>query len=115
LRHEPLHIHGDGGQTRDFIHVHDIAAANEFFAAQSPATGVFNLAHGRATSIRDLAQEICRLTGSHSEIRFGPQRAGDVRHSLAAVEKLRAAGFAPQENFADGLRETVEFFRRRAG
>ena len=113
LRHEPLAIHGDGGQTRDFIHVHDIAAANEFFAAQSPATGVFNLAHGQGLSIRQLADDIRALAGSRSEIVHDPERAGDVRHSLADVGKIRAAGFAPQENFADGLRATVEFFRAK--
>ncbi len=115
LRHEPLVIHGDGGQTRDFIHVRDIAAANDFFATQSPATGVFNLAHGQGLTIKKLAEDIRQLTGSRSEIQHAPERAGDVRHSLASVEKLRAAGFLPTENFETGLRDTVEFFRGKLG
>ena len=112
LRHEPLTVHGDGGQTRDFIFVQDIAAANDFFATRSPATGLFNLAHGKSTSIQQLADNICHLTGSRSEMIHAPERAGDVKHSLASVEKLRATGFAPAASFEDGMKATIESFRR---
>jgi UDP-glucose 4-epimerase len=115
LRHEPLTIFGDGEQTRDFIHVRDIVAANAFFATQSEATGVFNVAYGQRLTIRDLAREIIRLTGSRSHIQHGPERPGDVKHSLASIEKLRATGFEPTGRLADGLAETIAFFRRAAG
>jgi UDP-glucose 4-epimerase len=113
LRHEPITIHGDGEQTRDFIFVQDVAAANAFFATQSPATGVFNVAYGQRITINELATTICRLTGSRSEIRHTAARAGDVKHSMAAIERMQSAGFRPQGNLADGLRTTVEFFRNR--
>ena len=110
LRHEPLTLHGDGEQTRDFIFVKDIAAANDFFAAQPAATGVFNLAGGKSTRIKQLAADIVRLTGSRSETVHAPERAGDVKHSLASVEKLRAAGFAPAASFDEGMKTTIESF-----
>jgi UDP-glucose 4-epimerase len=110
LHHEPITIHGDGEQTRDFIYVKDIAGANVYFATQSPATGVFNVAYGKKITINDLATTICRLTQSRSALQHGPERAGDVKHSMAAVERLRAAGFTPKGNLADGLAATVQFF-----
>src|ERR1017187_1205255 len=89
VKNEPIMIYGDGEQTRDFIYVKDIVAANAFFATQSSATGVFNVAYGQRISINDLATTICRLTGSRSEITHAPERSGDVKHSLAAIDKLR--------------------------
>jgi len=108
---KPITIHGDGEQTRDFIFVKDIAAANAWMATESAATGVFNVACGGKITINDLASTICQLTGSRSEIQHAPERAGDVKHSLASVDKLRAAGFTPRWNFAEGLKATVEHFR----
>lgn len=114
VKNLPISIHGDGEQTRDFIYVKDIVAANVFFAMQSSATGVFNVAYGQKITIKELAQNICALTGSKSEIKHGPERAGDVKHSRAAIDKLHAAGFTPTSNFADGLAATIQFFQSRA-
>jgi UDP-glucose 4-epimerase len=114
LKGETITIYGDGEQTRDFIYVKDIAAANAYFATQSPATGVFNVAYGRKMTINELATTICRLTCSSSEIKYTAERPGDVKHSMAAVEKLRAAGFTPTGNLSDGLAATVAFFQSRA-
>jgi UDP-glucose 4-epimerase len=108
----PITIYGDGAQTRDFIYVKDIAAANAFFATQSTATGVFNVACGQRMTINDLAGTICQLTGSRSEIKHAPERPGDVKHSLAGIDKLRAAGFRPATNFADGLNDTIRWFSK---
>jgi UDP-glucose 4-epimerase len=107
LRNQPITIHGDGAQTRDFISVRDIARANAFFATESPLTGVFNVACGRALSIRELAERILLLTRSTSAIVHGPERPGDVRHSTASLEKLTAAGFAPSVDFDHALRDTI--------
>jgi len=114
VKQQPITIYGDGGQTRDFIYVKDIVAANVFFAMQTKATGVFNVAYGQKITIQELAQQILALTNSKSEIEHAPARAGDVRHSLAAIDKLRAAGFAPTSNFEDGLAATIRFFQDRA-
>ena len=110
LRQEPITIFGDGEQTRDFIYVKDVVAANAFFALESPATGVFNVAYGGRITINDLARRIIELTGSRSEIVHLPERAGDVKHSSAAIDNLTAAGFRPVADFDRGLAETIAFF-----
>ncbi|HYD84409.1 MAG TPA: NAD-dependent epimerase/dehydratase family protein, partial [Opitutus sp.] len=80
LGHQPLTIYGDGGQTRDFIFVKDIVAANVFAATTPGVTGVFNAGYAGQITVLELAQRIIALAGSKSEIRFAPERAGDVRH-----------------------------------
>jgi UDP-glucose 4-epimerase len=111
LADEPLTIHGDGGQTRDFIYVKDIVAANIFAATTPGVTGVFNVGYGGQMTVLELARRIIELAGSRSEIRHAPERAGDVRHSRASVDKLAAAGFRPTGSLEAGLRETLEHFR----
>lgn len=114
VKNEPITIFGDGEQTRDFIYVKDIAAANVFFATQSPCTGVHNVAYGKKITIKELASIICRQTGSRSVIRHAEDRPGDVKHSMAAVDKLRSTGFVPTGNLPDGLKNTIEFFQNKA-
>jgi UDP-glucose 4-epimerase len=113
LKNKPIVIYGDGEQTRDFIYVKDIAAANVFMGTQSRANGVFNVGCGQKITVNLLASEICRLAGSQSVIQHGPERLGDVKHSLAATEKLSTAGFTAPEDFENHLRSTIEFFQRK--
>ncbi len=110
VRNEPITIYGDGEQTRDFVSVQDVVAANVFFATKSAATGTFNIGFGRGIAINELANRIIRLTGSSSSIQHSQERPGDIRHSVADIAKLRAAGFHPTGDFEDRLRQTVEHF-----
>jgi UDP-glucose 4-epimerase len=112
LRDEPIGIHGDGGQTRDFVHVTDIVGALAYAGASADMHGTYNVGYGRSQSILELAQEIIRLTGSRSVIEHLPPRAGDVRHSLASTARLLAAGWQPRSSVSAGLAETVEYFRQ---
>jgi nucleoside-diphosphate-sugar epimerase len=114
VKNEPITIYGEGDQTRDFVYVKDIAAANIFFAMKSAATGVFNVGYGQRITIRELAATICRIADSRSTLQHAAERPGDVKHSLAAVEKLQAAGFDPRGDFQKGLNATVEFFRDKS-
>ncbi|MBQ9501205.1 MAG: NAD-dependent epimerase/dehydratase family protein [Lentisphaeria bacterium] len=107
---EPITIFGDGEQTRDFIYVKDIVAANVFMATHD-LTGVYNIAYGGRITINDLVKLIKEVTHSQSEVVHLPERAGDVKHSMAAVDKLRSTGFVPQFDFDTGMKATVEFFR----
>ncbi len=109
LAGEPLTIHGDGGQTRDFIYVKDIVAALAFAAEQTGLTGVFNAGYGAETTILELARRIVSLAASPSIIRHGPERPGDVRHSRAGVDRLRAAGFQPAGSLEAGLAATLAY------
>jgi UDP-glucose 4-epimerase len=112
LAGEPLTIYGDGGQTRDFIYVKDIVAALVFAATTPGMTGTFNVGYGASTTINDIAQTIIAEAGSDSEIRYEAERAGDVRHSLASVERLSEAGFRPVSNLREGLAATLRYFQQ---
>jgi UDP-glucose 4-epimerase len=112
IRNEPITIFGDGRQTRDFIYVTDVVAANAYFALKSQATGVFNVACGRQLTIADLALTIRNLTKSSSTIDYSPERPGDVKHSVADLNKTQTAGFRPVCGLARGLRTTIQFFRK---
>ena len=111
LRDEPIGIHGDGGQTRDFIHVADIVGALAYAGDSKDMSGTYNVGYGQSQSILALAQEIIRLTGSKSTIEHLPSRAGDVRHSLASTARLLSAGWKPQSTVSLGLAETIAAFR----
>mgnify|MGYP003858110109 CR=1 FL=1 len=111
VKGEDITIFGDGGQTRDFIYVKDIVGALAFAAANPAVAGTYNVGYGRKMTVKELAQEVIRLTGSTSAIEHKPERLGDVKHSLASADKLRAAGWSPQHTVAEGLDATVAYFR----
>jgi UDP-glucose 4-epimerase len=112
IRDEPITIFGDGQQTRDFIYVDDVVAANAFFALKSQATGIFNVACGRQITVTDLALTIRKITKSSCTIDYAAERPGDVKHSLAGIDKMHTAGFRPVCDLAAGLRATIEFFSK---
>ena len=114
LANQPITIHGDGEQTRDFIPVRDIVGALEFAALHPDLSGACNVGYGNSISIRSLAEKIIGLCGSESEIRHEAPRPGDVRHSLADVGKITGAGFKPLSSLEEGLRETISHLRAHA-
>lgn len=109
IQNEDITIYGDGEQTRDFIFVKDIVKAN-VTAARSEMSGVFNVACGGRITINELAEKIIKLTGSTSRIKYAPERAGDVKHSLADIGRLQASGIRPDFDLEQGLKSTIEFF-----
>lgn len=87
----PVQLHGDGGQTRDFVHVTDVVRA--LLAAWTRASveaPVVNVCTGRPTSVRDLADTIAGLLGRQAAIQPSPARAGDIRESLGSTTRLQA-------------------------
>ncbi len=113
LANQPIKVYGDGEQTRDFIFVKDIVAANVYMATHEEYTGVYNVAYGGKQTINELVGNIIKLTSSSSTVEHAEERAGDVKHSMAKVDKLLSTGFKPQYTFAEGLQQTIEFFRNR--
>ena len=111
LRGEDITVFGDGGQTRDFIYVKDIAGALAFAVETPGVTGVFNAGYGGQITINDLASRLIEDAGSPSRLLHGPERAGDVRHSRASADKLRGAGWLPRHSLEEGLARTLEFFK----
>jgi UDP-glucose 4-epimerase len=115
LTGEPLEIFGDGQQTRDFIYVEDVARANLLCALHPNASGVYNVGCESVLSIEGLASAILTATGSSSGVRFLPSRPGDLRHSRAGTERLRALGFRPRYTLEEGLALTIAQIRKGQG
>ena len=113
LCNEPITIFGDGHQTRDFIYVKDIAGANVYLATHPEFGGVYNAAYGNSITINELAEKIIEMTNSKSQIKYSPQRPGDVKHSRADIKKLTATAFEPSSDFDSGLEQTVRFFTQK--
>jgi UDP-glucose 4-epimerase len=111
----PLTIYGDGAQTRDFVYVGDVV--NALLAASSvPGVSgrVFNVGTGRAVSVRDLAETLCRILWKKPQIEFQAKRAGDITHSWADVAAAaRDLGFRASTTLEEGLRRTMEWFATR--
>ncbi len=103
-------IFGDGEQTRDFVYVGDVVAAN-LLAATAERAGrgeVFNVAQGGRITINELAHTIVRVTGSRSTITHVPERAGDIRHSQASIARIiEGLEFAPKTSLEEGLRDCL--------
>lgn len=110
----PPTIDGDGRQTRDFIFVRDVVRGCLLAAERGgPGGAVYNLASGRSVSILELAHTLQRLVAEAPPPLFGPPRPGDIRFSAADIGQAAAAlGFRPETGLEEGLRETVEWFRR---
>jgi UDP-glucose 4-epimerase len=106
LHHQPVTIYGDGKQTRDFVNVRDVAAANLDAARTAGVSGAFNIASGSRITINRLAELVIAESGEHATIEHAPPRKGDVRHSLADISAARAGlGFEPRVGIEDGLRQ----------
>jgi nucleoside-diphosphate-sugar epimerase len=114
LRDEPLEIHGDGGQSRDFTYIDNVVAAN-LLAMRSPkaAGKVYNVACGARYSVLDVATAIGKGLGRQVRLNHQPARAGDVRDTLADISQARAdLGYEPRVAFEEGMRRTCEYFAR---
>jgi nucleoside-diphosphate-sugar epimerase len=109
-----LVVDGDGSQTRDFVYVGDVVAAN-LLALDAPArAAVVNVGSGRQTSIAELATAVCNVSGAPVGTRVGPRRVGDVDRSCASL--ARAADvlrYAPAVDLEDGLRTTWQWYAGR--
>jgi UDP-glucose 4-epimerase len=109
---EPMPIHGDGTQMRDFTYVTDVVEAN-VLASQAPGVSgrAVNVAGGRPIDINALADAIGDVLGSTSEKRYGPARPGDVRDSWADIGLgERLLGYEPRVPLEEGLRLTADAF-----
>lgn len=112
-RGEPLEIHWDGQQSRDFTFVDDVVQAN-LLAAEAPSVSglVFNIANGRSWSVLQVAAAIVSIIGRDPGRRFTDRRPGDVRQTHANIERARhLLGYEPRVSFEPGLRRTVDYFR----
>src|SRR5205807_1976155 len=106
-------IHGDGSQSYDFVHVEDVARCNVLAMKSSANDAFFNVGCGRPTTIKDLVQQLCELTGSKLQPEFHPQEHIFVTHRLGSTENAeKELGFKAHIRLEDGLRSVVEWRAR---
>jgi UDP-glucose 4-epimerase len=108
-------IFGDGEQSRDFTFIQNVVGAN-LLAAQAPANQVagrvFNVAAASRITLNETVKILHQLTGYRGEVRYAPERAGDIKHSLADIDLARKhLGYEVQVDFPEGLRRTVEWYK----
>lgn len=115
LRGEQPTINGDGEQSRDFTYIDNAVEANLLACmapAQKAAGQMFNVATGRHVTLNETFNVLQELTGYKGQVKYGPVREGDVKHSLADISRAKAAlGYRPLVNFEEGLRPTVDWYR----
>ena len=109
---------GDGTQSRDFTYVDNAVSAN-LLALKAPAAEcagrVFNVATGQRVDLNETFQMLKELTGYRGTLNYGPERAGDIKHSLADISlAAKHLGYRPQVDFKEGLRRTVEWYRSQS-
>ena len=116
---QPLTVFGTGEQTRDYVYVGDVAAANVLAAeADLPPAGrlddrAFNIGTSIATSVLRLAEAAQRVAGTAESVAHAPPRPGEQQRSFVNIEKARRElGWTPRATLESGLAETFEWFRR---
>lgn len=110
-------IYGDGEQSRDFTFVSNVVDANWVAATHPNAPGeAFNIGCGTRTSLNQLVQEMNRILQTDHTPRYEPGRRGDVRHSVAGIEKAgKMLGYAPAVTLQEGLRKVIDWYRIHGG
>ena len=106
-------VYGDGEQSRDFTFVENVVQANVLAANAPHAAGeVFNVACGTQTSLNQMLDHLRTIMEADTEVHYAPSRPGDVKHSLADIEKARRIlGYHPAVPVELGLRRSVEWYR----
>ncbi len=118
LRGEQPTIFGDGETSRDFNYIDNAVSAN-LLACSTPAAQcagrMFNVATGRRATLNETFELLKPLTGYTGTAKYGPERGGDIKHSLADITQAQKhLGYKPLVNFEEGLRRTVEWYKTEA-
>src|SRR5437868_492234 len=115
LKGEQPTIFGDGEQSRDFTYIDNAVSAN-LLACKAPASqvagGVFNIATGHRADLNQTFRLLKTLIEYPGNVEYAPERAGEVRHSLADISRAeKYLGYKPKIEFEDGLSRTIEWYR----
>ena len=107
-------INGDGEHSRDFTYIENVIEANlKAMASSSEVSGeAFNIAFGSQVNLKELVDKINELLEKDVSPTFGPERAGDIKHSNACIDKAKnMLGYQPDYSFSDGLELAVDWYK----
>lgn len=106
-------VYGDGEQSRDFTYIDNVIHANILAMTAPKAPGEFvNVGIGRRITLNELIRTVADILGRPADIEYAPPRNGDVRHSLASIEKAQAIlGYKPVVDLREGLEKTIAWYR----
>jgi UDP-N-acetylglucosamine 4-epimerase len=118
-------INGDGTNTRDFTHIENVVDATLRAIENTKADAdnqIYNVAYGSSTSLNELAELVTEAIASRKpqatlhKISYGPFRKGDIPHSLASIEKIKAhLGYSPRVSIQEGIQKTVDWILSSKG
>jgi UDP-N-acetylglucosamine 4-epimerase len=121
MNHESPVINGDGSYSRDFTYIDNVLQANHLAALaqdNSAVNQVYNVAHGERTNLNELFELVKKLIGNFDrevlDIKpvYGSNRAGDIPHSLASIEKAKKLlGYQPTHTVSEGMSEAISWYR----
>ena len=114
LNDEQPTINGDGKQSRDFTYIENVIEANlkACVAPSEVAGNAFNVAYGGREYLIDVCYSLTKALGKNIEPIFGPDRAGDIKHSNADISKAKdLLGYDPDYSFDDGIKEAIEWYK----
>ncbi|TNE47346.1 MAG: SDR family oxidoreductase [Bacteroidetes bacterium] len=107
------HINGDGTTSRDFTYVENALHANDlalFSSNKAALNQVYNVACGEQVNLNEMVDMLRHITGKNIQADHGPERTGDVKHSLADISKIsNALGYTPQVRMLEGLRRVYQY------
>lgn len=104
-------VFGDGEQSRDFTFIDNCVQANLLASTSDQMVGrAFNVGCGGQFTLNQLLDELRKIMGVKIEAQYAPARIGDIRHSYAAIDQIKACGYNPTVSFFDGVQRTVEYF-----
>jgi UDP-glucose 4-epimerase len=112
---KPLTIYGDGEQTRDYVYIDDVVAANMLLSdAVLPVGGdldqrAYNVGTGKETSVNELAQTLIGAAGRKVDVHYAAERRGELRHSSLDTKRLQALGWQPRHSLGQGLSITYDY------
>jgi len=120
IQHESPLIHGDGTQSRDFTYIDNVIDANNIAALSTNPESIneiFNVAYGESTNLNELVEVLQELLIpfdskiAEVEVKYGPERVGDVRHSLASIVKSNTMlGYRPKYDLKSGLEKAIKWY-----
>jgi UDP-glucose 4-epimerase len=111
LKDLPITINGDGTQTRDFIYVKEVIDVN-LWAIKKGDMHIFNVGTGIKTQLNELIKELSKILKKPIKTIHGPDREGDIKHSVLDISALKKQGFEFRYDLFKGLISTIDFFKK---